>query len=140
MLPFSGQGANQGLEGSGILGEMFRGIDADSVPERVAEFERMRIKRITMLKLLSRIRFGKENNAAYSSIKHERLDPKGMLMYLRMGVVVISVGVRIVTYCPDIPQTFHERLQYEWKYNVFEEFRKWQEEKSLENGHADRSP
>ncbi|KAF2184185.1 putative salicylate hydroxylase [Zopfia rhizophila CBS 207.26] len=115
MLPFSGQGANQGIEGAGILGEMFQDVDAVDVPERVKEFEEMRKKRITTIKLLSRIRFGRENDAAYSNIKHDEIDPK------------------------DIPRSFHERLLFEWRHNIFDEFRERQKATSLGNRHAVQS-
>lgn len=79
MLPFSGQGSNQGIEGSGILGELFRDAVAAEVPKRAEEFDRMRWKRITTITLLSRIRFGQENDAAYTHLKHDRIDPQGRL-------------------------------------------------------------
>jgi len=139
MLPFSGQGANQGIEGSGILGEMFKGVDADLVPQRVAEFEQMRIKRITTLKLLSRIRFGKENNAAYSLIKHDRLKQEGAFLP-RTPQLARTCKRESLMIGSDIPQSFHERLQFEWKCDVFEDFEKWKRETSLASGHTVYSP
>ncbi|KAH8821292.1 putative salicylate hydroxylase [Xylogone sp. PMI_703] len=113
MLPFGGQGANQGIESAGILGEMFKDIHAVDIPKKVEEFERMRWNRIATIKLLSKVRFGRENDSAYSPIQHNKIDPK------------------------DIPRSFHERLLFEWKYNVFDEFHKRQQTTSLRNGYSE---
>ncbi|KAF2444615.1 putative salicylate hydroxylase [Karstenula rhodostoma CBS 690.94] len=100
MLPFSGQGANLAIEESGLLGEFFKHAEPAEIPAWVQRFESFRRKRIVTIKLLSRIRFGKENDAAYSLIEHDELDSA------------------------DVPRSFHERLLYEWKHDVYDEVEK----------------
>jgi salicylate hydroxylase len=77
MLPFSGQGACQAIEGAGLVGLMFQDADVASVPKKLKQFENMRSKRIALIQMLSRIRFGRESEAAYALIKHDQVNPKG---------------------------------------------------------------
>lgn len=77
MLPFGAQGANQAIEGAGLVGLIFQEADAGAVLEKVKKFEGMRWKRISIIKLLSSIRFGREADAAYGVIKHNKVNPKG---------------------------------------------------------------
>ncbi|PVI03672.1 hypothetical protein DM02DRAFT_669566 [Periconia macrospinosa] len=100
MLPFSGQGANLAIEESQLLGEFFKNASTAEVPAEVRRFEATRRKRIVTIKLLSRIRFGKENDAAYRLLEHDELDSA------------------------EIPRSFHERLLFEWKNDSYGEVEK----------------
>jgi len=109
MLPFSGQGANLAIEESGLLGEFFRHVGAAEIPAKIERFGSIRRKRIVAIKLLSRIRFGKENDAAYSLIEHDELDSTGECDGAQPDEVPSDDAI-------DVPRSFHERLLYEWRY------------------------
>lgn len=63
MLPFGGQGANQGIEDAGALGCLLKGVDnTDDLSARLATFEKLRIKRASLIQTLSTVRVGKEKD------------------------------------------------------------------------------
>lgn len=63
MLPFGGQGANQGIEDAGALGCLLKGVDnTDDLSARLATFEKLRIKRASLIQTLSKVRVGKEKD------------------------------------------------------------------------------
>jgi salicylate hydroxylase len=63
MLPFSGQGANQAIEDGGALGFLLAGLpDVTLLPERLALFERVRVKRASRVQMMSRAVAGWEQD------------------------------------------------------------------------------
>lgn len=63
MLPFGGQGANQAIEDAGALGYLLTDISPETItdlPSRLAAFEKVRIKRASLIQTLSKVRVGKE--------------------------------------------------------------------------------
>ncbi|KAJ4361263.1 hypothetical protein N0V95_002032 [Ascochyta clinopodiicola] len=63
MLPFSGQGANQAIEDAGALGYLLSGLpDATLLQQRLALFERVRVKRASRVQILSRAVAGWEKD------------------------------------------------------------------------------
>lgn len=62
MLPFGGQGSNQAIEDAGALGCVLKGLESpEEVSARLEVFEKVRIKRASMIQTLSKVRVGKEN-------------------------------------------------------------------------------
>lgn len=65
MLPFGGQGANQGIEDAGAISVLFRDITSvKDIPRRFSLFEKVRVKRALRVQILSRVRVGREHEVA----------------------------------------------------------------------------
>ncbi|KEF62590.1 uncharacterized protein A1O9_00563 [Exophiala aquamarina CBS 119918] len=61
MLPFGGQGSNQAIEDAGALGVVLAGVETPAeVPARLKVFESVRIRRVSVIQLLSTTRAGTE--------------------------------------------------------------------------------
>nr|POF15432.1 hypothetical protein CFP56_71928 [Quercus suber] len=61
MLPFGGQGANQAIEDAGALGRVLDNVqDSRKIATRLQMFESIRIKRASIIQILSKVRAGRE--------------------------------------------------------------------------------
>ncbi len=61
MLPFGGQGANQGIEDGATLGVFMRGIDKTTLPARLKAYVQFRTRRVARTQLLASVRPGSES-------------------------------------------------------------------------------
>jgi len=67
MLPFGGQGSNQAIEDAGALGVVLAGVETHAdVPERLKVFESVRIRRASVIQVLSTTRAGTEKSVEES--------------------------------------------------------------------------
>lgn len=65
MLPFGGQGANQGIEDAGAISVFFRDVTSQNdIARRLALFEKVRVKRALRVQILSKVRSGREREVA----------------------------------------------------------------------------
>lgn len=78
MLPFGGQGSNQAIEDAGVLGELLKGLETLSeLPQRLQRFEIMRLKRTSMVQILSSVRGGRESEIQNELQKYAGAGMKG---------------------------------------------------------------
>lgn len=65
MQPFGAQGANQTLEDAGALGILLRNVhDGPEAERRLHLFEDIRLKRTSVIQILSSARIGREDSVA----------------------------------------------------------------------------
>lgn len=63
MLPFGGQGSNQAIEDAGALGVVLAAVENPvDVPARLKVFENVRIRRVSVIQVLSTTRAGTEKS------------------------------------------------------------------------------
>ncbi|KAE8442928.1 hypothetical protein EG329_002532 [Mollisiaceae sp. DMI_Dod_QoI] len=99
MLPFGGQGANQAIEDAGALGFLLTGLSSTTeLPSRLTAFEKVRIKRASLIQTLSKVRVGKEKE-----IEDE----------VKVFVDEEAGG--------KVPSTFAERTAHAFSHNVLKE-------------------
>ena len=113
MLPFGGQGANQGIEDAAALGYFLKGIDdAAKIPQRMALFEKVRRKRASRTQIMSQVRVGREKEVQREL--EEFADPPGSgtscLRLLNECAGNPMVDVEIVA----VPSSFQERNNHDF--------------------------
>ena len=112
MLPFSGQGANQGIEDAGAISALFRDVTSkDDITRRLALFEEVRVKRALRVQTLSKVRSGREREVAGEI--GEFLED-GMVGMFTVGCVERK-GILMMFLAPD---TLNDRLVHDTKYVI----------------------
>jgi len=95
MLPFGGQAANQAIEDAGAIGRLMKDVhQASEVESRLQLFEKVRIRRASMIQILSSTRVGREK-----TVQHK------LWNYAEPGAT-------------SVPQTFGDRIEQAFSFDV----------------------
>ena len=106
MLPFGGQGSNQAIEDAGALGQILQDMkDPGELPKRLNLYEEIRLKRTSMVQIMSRVRVGREQEVCEELKSYANVGEHGLLLMLPGEDYFLTDAMTV-------PSTFAERIEH----------------------------